>query len=118
MTTKKKQTALARAHAHERLARQRQERLEREQANEADLTAYLVLQQQLADAEQNYQSAARMIRDRQAGHLQDWRARGERLAVIADLIGMTVTELNRLIKNSTESCGTTSDAHSVATRSS
>ncbi|MQY24361.1 hypothetical protein [Nocardia macrotermitis] len=100
--TSKKQTALARTHAHERLARQRQERIEREQANETDLTAYLVLQQQLTDTERTYQRSVRTIRDRQATHLRNWRARGEKPAVIADLVGMTVTELNRLIKKPAE----------------
>ncbi len=95
----KKQTILARAQAHHRLALQRQARIEREQANEADLTAYLLLQQQLADAEQVHRSAAATIRHRQAGHLREWRDRGEKPATIAELTGLPLAELNKLIKD-------------------
>ncbi len=95
----KKQTTFARAQAHHRLALHRQARIEREQANEADLTAYLLLQQQLADAEQVYRSAAATIRHRQAAHLCEWRDRGEKPAAIAELIGLPLSELNKLIKN-------------------
>ena len=94
----KKQTALARSQAHHRLALQRQARIEREQANEADLTAYLLLQQQLIDAERAYRDTVAAIRRRQSTHLRAWRERGEKPAAIAELVGLSVTELNSLTR--------------------
>ncbi|WP_225730495.1 MULTISPECIES: hypothetical protein [unclassified Nocardia] len=97
MTTRK-QATLARQQAHRRLAIQRRQRFEREQANEADLTAYLLLQQQLDDTERAFRSTVDSIRHRQAAHLLGWRNRGEELSVIAGMTGLSRAELGKLIK--------------------
>ncbi|MEC3919296.1 hypothetical protein [Nocardia sp. CDC160] len=100
--TSKKEATRARQQAHEAMAAHRQMRMAREQANEADLTAYLLLEQQLRAAEVSYRDALAVLRRRQGDLLRQWHARGEKVADIADLTGMPVRHLNQLI-NANES---------------
>lgn len=94
----KKSAALARRQAHEALAAHRQQRLERERANEADLTTYLLLAQQVRDIETAHRDALAALHRRQAHHLRQWHARGEKLSDIAELTGNTTTELRRFLE--------------------
>ncbi len=97
----KKETMRVRRQAHEAMATRRQKRIAREQANEADLTAYLLLEQQIGAAEANHRDALAALRSRQGELLRQWRARGEKVAEMADLTGMPVHHLNQLINAST-----------------
>ncbi|NNH72960.1 hypothetical protein HLB23_24390 [Nocardia uniformis] len=97
----KKSVVSARQRAHQALAAHRQERIAREKANEADLVAFLLLEQQIGEAGQTYRHTISALRHQQGVHLRQWRDRGERLSAIADLTGRSVAELGRVIKSAT-----------------
>lgn len=94
----KKAITLARQQAHRALASQRQQRIERDRANEADLAGYLLLEQQIGDAERNYRDTIASLQRQQGDRLQHWHARGEKLSTIAELTETPTAELSRLIR--------------------
>ncbi|WP_280363509.1 hypothetical protein [Nocardia wallacei] len=100
--TSKKAVTHARRRAHEALAAQRLQRVEREKANEADLTAYLLLEAEIHESERTLCDAIAALRRKQGNHLQHWHARGENLGDISKLTNTTVAELRRLMKLSAE----------------
>ncbi|NUS42904.1 MAG: hypothetical protein HOQ24_04320 [Mycobacteriaceae bacterium] len=111
----------ARRRARERLARERLEQIERNKANEADLTEYLLLEHRIgaaeverdasfAQIEVNHRSAVEEMLGLQVECVRRMRARGEKVAAIADLTGLTVRDVNRISKASNGRNNPESDA--------
>ncbi|MGV9663765.1 hypothetical protein [Nocardia niigatensis] len=100
--TSNRAASVARQRAHEALAIHRQQRLEREKANETDLATYLLLEQQIADAEEHVHKVVAALRRKQGEHLRHWYDRGEKLSDIAKLTGKPVAEVSRLMKATPE----------------
>ncbi len=94
----RKSVVSARQQAHRALATRRQQRIEREKANESDLAAYLLIEEQIREAVRVHRDAITALRCRQGNHLRQWRGRGEKLSAIAELTGRSAAELSRLIK--------------------
>jgi len=110
VTNKKNPAITARRQARERLAQERAEQAERNRNNEADLTDYLVAEQQIAQADADRDAAINDARERHGTVVREWKLqqrgcvarmsdRGETSTVIADRTGLTIREIKQLISH-------------------
>lgn len=108
MAGKKNSAILARRQARERLAHERAEQAERNKKNEEDLVDYLTLEQRIASADADRDTAMRTVQERhevavkelkqrQAACLARMSQRGEKTSAVADRTGLTVRDVKHLI---------------------